>query len=288
MSSPTRPAPRSFSPGTRWLALAMVPLSDPAAASLGASGAGDRKPIERATRAPRTLAEFAPLDDAEIALHLLLVPADEGEQLEWAHELRDALNERFATPLTPGTVLQLPGAVLVLTERALAVCASPERLELIARAALESACVEHELRELEMAIERGWGEVRQAAPLAFEFDERALHRRAELSARFVALVDLRSRLARVSPRILAPQVYPPTLASQVGERLRERLRLAERLEATSSRLEAQERVFELCGQRLTEFALARRGHTLEWIIIVLLSAQTVLWILEMLGRGSLD
>jgi uncharacterized Rmd1/YagE family protein len=81
-------------------------------------------------------------------------------------------------------------------------------------------------------------------------------------------------------------VYPPTLASQVGERLRERLRLQERLEASGGRLEAQERVFELCSQRLTEFSLARRGHTLEWIIIVFLAAQTVLWLLDLLGSAS--
>jgi hypothetical protein len=287
MNSPKSPSSRSFPPGTRLLALALVPLSDPAAPSLGASGVGDRKPVERASRTPKTLDELAPQVDAPSDLHLLLVPADEAEQATWGHDLRETLNERFAAPGMPCTVLQVPGAVLAHTQRALAVCAEHERMEPIARAALEGACIEHELRELEVAIEQGWGPMKQAAPLAFEFDERSLVRRSELSAHFVALVELRSRLARLSPRILAPQVYPPTLASQVSERLRERLRLAERLEAASSRLEAQERVFEMCGQRLTEVALASRGHALEWIIIVLLSAQTVLWIVEMLGSGDL-
>ena len=287
MNSPQSPSSRSLPPGTRLLALAMAPLTDPAASSLGASGVGDRKPVERASRMPTTLAEFVPQVGEQPDLHLLLVPADEAEQAIWGHDLRDVLSERFAAPGMPCTVLQVPGAVLAHTQRALAVCAEPARMEPIARAALEGACIEHELRELEDAIEQGWSPMKQAAPLAFEFDERSLARRSELSARFVALVELRSRLARLSQRILAPQVYPPTLASQVSERLRDRLRLAERLEAASSRLEAQERVFEMCGQRLTEYALASRGHTLEWIIIVLLSAQTVLWIVEMLGSGDL-
>ena len=287
MNSPKSPSSRPLPPGTRLLALALVPLTDPAAPSLGASGACDRKPVERASRMPKTLDEFAPQVDAQSDVHLLLVPAAEADQATWGLDLRDALSDRFAAPGMPCTILQVPGAVIAHTQRALAVCSERERMEPIARAALEAACIEYEIRELELAIEQGWVPMQQAAPLAFEFDDRSLARRSELSARFVALVELRSRLARLSPRILVPQVYPPTLASQVSERLRERLRLAERLEAASSRLEAQERVFELCGQRLTEHALASRGHTLEWIIIVLLSAQTVLWIVQILGSGDL-
>jgi len=286
MNSPPRTAVPSFPAGTRLLAVALAPLSDPAAACLGASGVGGRKPIERAASTPHQLHELTPSADPQIALHVLLVPCENDEQAEWAQALREALSERFSAPGASCTVLQLPGAILAHSERALAVCAPPERLAQTARAALEGACVAHELHEVEAAIEQGWGPMEQVAPLAFEFDERSLERRAELSARFVALIGLRSRLARLSPRILAPQVYPPTLASQVGERLRERLRLQERLEAAGARLEAQERVFELCSQRLTEFSLARRGHTLEWIIIVLLAGQTVLWILDLLGNAS--
>jgi hypothetical protein len=286
MNSTTRTNIPSFPPGTRLVAIALAPLSDPAAACLGANGVSGRKPVERASTAPQQVQEFAPSADPQIALQLLLVPCEDDEQPEWAHVLRDALKERFAAPGAPCTVLQLPGAVLAHSERALAVCAPAERLAQTARAALEGACVAQELHEIEAAIEAGWAPMEQVAPLAFEFDERSLERRPELAARFVALVGLRSRLAQLSPRILAPQVYPPTLASQVGERLRERLRLQERLEASGGRLEAQERVFELCSQRLTEFSLARRGHTLEWIIIVFLAAQTVLWLLDLLGSAS--
>lgn len=286
MNSPTRTNVPSFPAGTRLLAVALAPLTDPAAACLGASGVNGRKPVERASTALQRLEDFAPSADPQVTLHLLLVPCEDDEQPEWAHVLRDALKERFAAPGAPCTVLQLPGAVLAHSERALAVCAPAELLAQTARAALEGACVVQELHEIETAIDVGWGPMEQVAPLAFEFDERSLERRSELSARFVALIGLRSRLARLSPRVLAPPVYPPTLASQVGERLRERLRLQERLEAAGARLEAQERVFELCSQRLTEFSLARRGHTLEWIIIVLLAGQTVLWILDVLGSAS--
>ncbi len=286
MNSPTLTNAPSFPAGTRVLAIALAPLSDPAPACLGASGVGGRKPVERASSAPQQLHELAPSADPQIVLQLLLVPCESDDQAEWAQALRDALSERFAAPGESCTVLQLPSAILAHSERALAVCAPADRLAQTARAALEGACVARELHEIESVIEQGWGPMEQAAPLAFEFDERSLERRPELAARFVALIGTRSRLARLSPRILAPQVYPPTLASQVGERLRERLRLNERLEAAGARLEAQERVFELCSQRLTEFSLARRGHRLEWIIIVLLAGQTLLWILDMLGSVS--
>lgn len=286
MTSTTRANAPAFPAGTRLIAIALAPLADPAAACLGANGVNGRKPVERTSTVPQQLHELAPCTDPQVALHLLLVPCEDEEQPEWAHVLRDALKERFAAPDAPCTVLQLPGAVLAHCARALAVCAPVERLAQTACAALEGACVALELQEIEAAIEAGWTPMEQVAPLAFEFNDRSLDRRSELAARFVALIGLCSRLARLSPRVLAPQVYPPTLASQVGERLRERLRLQERLEATGARLEAQERVFELCSHRMTEFSLARRGHTLEWIIIVLLAGQTLLWILDALGSVS--
>jgi uncharacterized Rmd1/YagE family protein len=90
-------------------------------------------------------------------------------------------------------------------------------------------------------------------------------------------------LVQLIPRLHFPPTYPPTLASQIGERVRERTRLVERAEFASQQLEVYERVYEQAGQRRNEFLLARSSNQLEWIIILLLLAQIVLVLVEMLG-----
>lgn len=94
------------------------------------------------------------------------------------------------------------------------------------------------------------------------------------------------RFARLVPCVLVPHVHPPTLASQIGERLRERTRMADRLELVEGKLESQEHIYELCSHRTSEFMVARKGHHLEWVIIILLLVQTVLLMLDLLSSGK--
>jgi hypothetical protein len=42
----------------------------------------------------------------------------------------------------------------------------------------------------------------------------------------------------------------------------------------------------MCGQRASDFMLARTGHRLEWVIIVLLAAQLLLWAFEYLAMAG--
>jgi hypothetical protein len=42
--------------------------------------------------------------------------------------------------------------------------------------------------------------------------------------------------------------------------LRERTRLVERLELADEQLNVYEHVYEMCGQRASEFVQARKGH----------------------------
>ena len=97
---------------------------------------------------------------------------------------------------------------------------------------------------------------------------------------------LRARLARVTPFLLSPHVYPPTLASQLGERLRERLRVERREEFVSDQLEVFENVYEMCGQRASEFRHAQSVNTLELIISVLLATQILLSMFEILATAG--
>jgi len=81
-------------------------------------------------------------------------------------------------------------------------------------------------------------------------------------------------------------LHPPTLASQLGERLRERTRLLERQEFASQRADLAERVAEACGQRALEAGIARRHTALEWTIVVLLVVQTALLVVELLAQRA--
>jgi uncharacterized Rmd1/YagE family protein len=55
-----------------------------------------------------------------------------------------------------------------------------------------------------------------------------------------------------------------------------------RHEILDDQLEAFERVYETCGQRISDFVQSRTGHILEWIIIILLTLQMVIWGVEIL------
>lgn len=184
------------------------------------------------------------------------------------------------------TWLTLYGAQIWWSPRRAVAVVPADRLAAVQAAIVEFAGFESELRQIENQLASQWSELEEDSPLAFEVAERDLTRRATLAARFRRLVQLRARAARLTPSIHRPHLHPPTLASQVGERLRERTRLAERLEVVEGQLELFERVYDQCAQRAGDFALARRGHLLEWVIIVLLAGQTLLALVERLSANA--
>lgn len=222
--------------------------------------------------------------------HVLLVtiPAGGESDLEQVQRWQEHC-ERVGTPVNAhvrSVLLSLHGAHVIWQPNLLVVVAAAERMQTVCRAAVLATCAELELRSIEQTLDARWDAVTADARLAFEFTERDVARKPELGERFQQTVVLRARFERLAPQAIVPHVHPPTLASQIGERLRERLRMAERLELADGKLEAQERVYELCSQRTGEFMVARTGHMLEWVIIVLLLSQTVLLVIEFLTSGG--
>lgn len=146
---------------------------------------------------------------------------------------------------------------------------------------------EAELRDAEMRLAAVLDHLEGDAAVAFASDPRPLARRTAIADRYREAVAVRRNLARSAPAIHAAPIHPPTLASQLGERLRDRARLAERHELAVDRADFAERVSEACGQRAADLAIARRQLGLEWAIVVLLVAQTAMLLVEMLGsRGT--
>ncbi|HND54581.1 MAG TPA: hypothetical protein PLV92_19350 [Pirellulaceae bacterium] len=217
-----------------------------------------------------------------MTLTLTVVPQSAATTVEYVQSWQATWES--LPPIEGGPVqsilLTLQGAQILWRPERVFVVAPPERLATVCRAIVEATWHEAELRSLEQATDSYWNEVEEHAPLAFEFDSRSLARRGELAERFRDVQSLRARFARLAPHILVPHVHPPTLASQIGERLRERMRMADRLELLDGKLDAQERIYEMCSQRVSEFMISRRGHRLEWAIIALLLIQTVIVLYE--------
>lgn len=166
------------------------------------------------------------------------------------------------------------------------VAALAERLPRVAPAILEFACLQMALQVLEQKMAQAWPQLEEDGPLAFDFDHRAERRRSALASRFQSILAIRARWAQLQPPVHRPLVYPPTLASQVGERLRERSRLAERWESLGEQIDVVQNVYELCAQRAHDWRLAWKGHTLEVLIILLLLLQTVLLMFELLAGSE--
>ncbi len=219
-------------------------------------------------------------------LVLASIPAGLTEQPEAAVAAREALLARGDLAEREVTLLGLQGAHLVHAPGVIVVVAEPDRIAVAEEAAARAAIEAAEMRRLEETLAASWGPLRGLAPLAHRSDPELIARRPELEARFVELLGLREVHARLGPRVHAPAVYPPTLASQVAERLRDRLQLHTRHELVESSLLAQEQVHALCTERLGEYANSRKGHLLEWTIILLLGAEVVMMVLEALGSAG--
>lgn len=249
-----------------------------------------RNKIVLLNRSP--IAKMPDLPAESDRLQVITVPQSPGENQESVQRLQSKFESQAGTAarsngaLIKSALLTLQGAQILWRPSQMIVFATQERMLSICHAIAEASFYEYELRSIESALDAAWDDVQADSPLAFEFNDRAIGRREELSNRFQAVLSLRTRFARLAPQILVPHIFPPTLASQIAERLRERTRMPERLELVEGKLEAQERIYEMCSQRVSEFMVAKTGHNLEWAIIILLLAQTVLIVIEYLSTVS--
>jgi hypothetical protein len=211
-------------------------------------------------------------------LELLVVPGDaapaEIEARRWVER---------GDPQEPPVVVPLYGTVVIWCPQRAAILGPMPQLGAVQDAVTDFARCEAELGRIEREVAAALDVLDEDAPLAVEFDERHLDRQPVVAERFGRSVAIRADLARLVPTVHRPAQHPPTLASQVGERLRERTRLVDRLEFLQGKAEVLERVYDLCAQRVGDFAVARRHLRLEWVIIVLLAAELVVLLVELLA-----
>lgn len=232
-------------------------------------------------------AEEVTLDGA--VLELVVLPTDDADGAQDAAASEAAALAWVGACRAEAPPVQVPlyGTTVIWSPRRAAILAPRASLAAVREALLDFARCDAALRRLEGEAGLLLGRLDEDAPCAIEFDERHDARQAGLEERFRRSVTLRADLATLAPAVLRPPMHPPTLAAQLGERLRERTRLADRLEFVEAKAEVIDRVYDLCAQRVGDFAVARRHLRLEWAIIVLLAAELVVLLVEVLaGLGT--
>ncbi|MCA8983618.1 MAG: hypothetical protein R3C12_13675 [Planctomycetaceae bacterium] len=220
-------------------------------------------------------------------LTLLSIPVAEPDErvLESAREWvqQHAEPDAGLASRQPTQLLMFHGMHIFWGRGCAALLAAADRLPVAEQAFIEAAYFEGELYEIETLLNHDWPLLEQDIPCAFDFSARNLSRQPELRQRFGKVLQLQSRLSRILPYLEAPHAYPPTVASQIGERLRERMRVEYRIEWLDGQLEVFEQVYELCGDRSSNFVHARATNALEWVIILLLVVQILLMLFETLS-----
>ena len=198
------------------------------------------------------------------------------ELLNWVGEVTEL----------PPVLLDLYGTLIVWTPRRAAVAASSEQLAAATTAVLDFTTTAAELSQIETGITATWPDYEADLPCGFMLQEQHPSKATALAERYRQAMSLSGRLARVSPHIHQPLQHPPTLASQIGERLRDRSRLADREEFAGDQLELIVRLYESCGQRVSELAIARREYVLIWVIVLLLAGEITLLLVDLLASAG--
>jgi hypothetical protein len=218
-----------------------------------------------------------PESAAQIGLSLLSIPTS--NHLD--ESLLRLASEWVAVAGSSGSQAQvqlmtLQGAQIIWCAQRVAVLANQDRIKSVRAAMIEAVYYQGELLDIERTLGVSWPQLEVDMPLAFEFNNQAIAKRNQLLHRFQQTLRLRVRLARIASLVHSPHIHPATLASQIAERFRERMRMVHRHEAAGEQLEVFEKVYESCGQRASDFMLSRSSNTLEWVIIVLLLVQVLL------------
>jgi len=186
----------------------------------------------------------------------------------------------------PPVVVELYGVLIVWRTGRAGVAASTNRLPTAIAAVLDFTSTVTELQDIETEISAAWADYEADLPCGFTLTEADRSRATDLAARYRRAMSLTGRLARLSPSIHQPLHHPPTLAGQIGERLRDRCRLADREEFASEQLEPITQLYEACGQRVTEHNIAHREYVLIWVIVLLLATETVMLLVDLLASAA--
>ncbi len=183
-------------------------------------------------------------------------------------------------------VLELYGTLVVWTQIRMVLVTAPRHFKKAEQAILDFTTTAFEVGAIEHALPSAWEHYEKDLPNGFLFHDSDKESAAALAHRYKQAMSLAGKLSKLSPRIhLAPE-HPPTLAGQLGERLRDRSRLVDREEFASEQLDTIIRLYETTGQRVSEYVLAQREYVLIWAIVFLLTAEIVLLLVDLVSTAG--
>ena len=248
------------------------------------AGTGQETLLEFTDPAPHAAVCLAAdaADAAGDGIDILTVPAPPGDQPGSGDEAFRWVAGDVRPGAAPPVVLTVHGAQIVWSASRAAILAAPDRTGPFLLALIEFSYHERELRKLEQEIAASWPLLEADAPLAHSVTASDPDRFEEVGLRMEQTLKRRMRLARLVSHLYQPRAGLTPLATQLVERLRERASVEERHDALVSQLEVFERVYELTGQRISDFTAAQQSRTLEWVIIVILAAEALLLLIDLL------
>jgi hypothetical protein len=234
--------------------------------------------------APRKAVSVAtgPETAAGEGIDILLVNSPPNDQLAWSDEPLNWVAES-ALPGTPPTVaITIHGAQVLWGASRAAILAAPDRAAPFLLALVDFTYYEIELRKLEREIAESWTALELDTPLANNVTAPDPERFEAIGQRMEQALRRRMRLTRIAPHLSQPRAHLSPLANQLLDRLREKNHVEDRVEALGSQLEVFERIYEMTGQKISDFTSSRKARTLEWVIIILLATEVVLLLIDIL------
>ncbi|GIW80676.1 MAG: hypothetical protein KatS3mg105_2483 [Gemmatales bacterium] len=214
------------------------------------------------------------------SLDVLTVPEPDNPGLidglvRWVnHSLSECAPAALTTKLHGVSLVWRPGRAAIQT--------APDRMEAILAAVVEFSFYESQLRELERETADSWSQLELDSRLTCDIGNKDLKHARAIEQRVRQALLRRARLERLAPHLRRPTTFLASLASQLGERLREKLRTEDRIETLERQCDVFERIYDMTSQRLSETRIAAKANALEWAIIILLASETLLLLIEVL------
>jgi hypothetical protein len=194
--------------------------------------------------------------------------------------------EKSGDQSVPPVFVKVRGVELMWRPGRVLLQCDSEQTESLLSAVVEFTHYESELRRIEYEIAETWEELEQDKALAFDVTTADLERSAIVGARMNRVLQRRIRFARIEPHLYEATASLTAAGRKLGEELREKARIEARLETVDAQLEVFEGIYEMSGQRMGEYRAARQEHVLEWIIIVLLAAEMLLLLAQIVWKSG--
>jgi hypothetical protein len=181
----------------------------------------------------------------------------------------------------PAVELRRKGQVIYWRPGRVLVQGRVEDADALLAALTDFAYYEGELRSLEETLEQCEQGTEEDAARAHRIRDEEQEHWARFGEMIEYLYVMRLTFARLEPRLAKGSRTLPPEARRVMTRLLARADVEERAEAFSDRLEACEDLYEGANDRVADYRWYRGGHRLELGILLLLSVEVILLLLDL-------